>query len=279
MSSTNEVGRMVVRLLGETRQYQKSLKEAERITEDFAKSTDGKMREARSRFVSGEKVVQSELDKTRVQLLKAGLQVQMYGNAFSAVGDKVASVGRKMTLAVTAPIVGIAAASIKMGADMDAAFLGVQKTVNGTPAELQKVRSELEALGTTGGVAVDINELFGIAEVGGQLGIAREDIVSSTKTAADMGVATNLSSEEAGQALARISNITGMSKKKFDNLGSSIVALGNSTATSESEIVAMTLRLAGAGSQVGMVEHQITALAASLSSVGIEAEAGGTAFS
>src|SRR5690606_37523411 len=47
----------------------------------------------------------------------------------------------------------------------------------------------------------------------------------------------------------------------------------------EAEIVNMGLRLAGAGSQVGMTEAEILSLAGALSSVGIEAQAGGSAFS
>lgn len=53
----------------------------------------------------------------------------------------------------------------------------------------------------------------------------------------------------------------------------------NNSATTEADIVAMAMRLAGAGTQVGMTEAQIVSLAAALSSVGIEAEAGGSAFS
>ncbi|WP_413373285.1 phage tail tape measure protein [Paenibacillus taichungensis] len=53
----------------------------------------------------------------------------------------------------------------------------------------------------------------------------------------------------------------------------------NNLATTESEIVSMSLRLAAAGNQVGMSEAQILSLGGALSSVGIEAEAGGTAFS
>ncbi|MET1239030.1 phage tail tape measure protein, partial [Enterococcus faecalis] len=46
-----------------------------------------------------------------------------------------------------------------------------------------------------------------------------------------------------------------------------------------SEITEMGLRLAGAGKQIGMTEGDIVGFAAALSSVGIEAEAGGSAFS
>jgi TP901 family phage tail tape measure protein len=122
-------------------------------------------------------------------------------------------------------------------------------------------------------------EIAGVAEAAGQLGIANENILGFTRTMIDLGEATNLTAQDAATQLARLANITQMPQSQFDRLGSSIVAVGNNFATTEAEIVEMAMRLGGVGKQVGMTQAQIIGISGALSSVGVEAEAGGSAFS
>lgn len=176
-----------------------------------------------------------------------------------------------------------AAAAVGMGLAVreairwESAFAGVRKTVDGSDEEIAALEGELRQLART--LPATHEEIAAVAEAAGQLGIKREDIAEFTETMVALGETTNLSAEEAATALAKFSNIMGTSASDVDRLGSTLVALGNAGASTEKDIIEMGLRIAGAGKQVGMTEAEVLSFASSLSSVGIEAEAGGSAFS
>lgn len=196
---------------------------------------------------------------------------------FKALGSTMQSTGRKMTLGVTLPLAGMAGAAAKSAIDFESAFAGVRKTVDASESDMRKLESGIRDMAKEMPTAA--TEIAGVAEAAGQLGIKTPNILDFTKTMVMLGDSTIMSAEEAATSLARLANITGMSQGDFDRLGSTIVALGNNMAANESEITNMGLRLAGAGNQIGMTEAQTMSFAAALSSVGIEAEAGGSAFS
>ncbi|QDH85765.1 tail tape measure protein [Brevibacterium phage 7C] len=157
-------------------------------------------------------------------------------------------------------------------------WTGVTKTVDGTVKQMSGLESGLRRLASKE-LPSTHTEIAGVAEAAGQLGIKTGNILGFTKTMINMGQATNLSADEAATSLARFSNIMGTNQSDIGRLGATIVGLGNNFATTEAEIVAMGMRIAGAGKQANLTEGDVLGLATALSSVGIDAEAGGTAIS
>lgn len=195
----------------------------------------------------------------------------------TALGETATTTGKTLTTGLTLPLTAIGGAAVNSAIQFESAFAGVRKTVDGTEEDFAKLEQGIQDMAKT--MPQSASDIAGVAEAAGQLGIQTDSILDFTKTMIMLGDATNLSSEEAATQLARFANIVQMSQDNFDRLGSSVVALGNNLATTEAEIVAMGMRLAGAGNQIGLTEAQIMSFAGALSSVGIETEAGGTAFS
>ena len=205
--------------------------------------------------------------------------------------DSAESFGSRATQAVDAVSSVLAAAGIsaalkeikegfdecvQASMDFESAITGVAKTTDLTDGELADMSDAIKAMSTE--IPASTTEIAAVAEAAGQLGIQKDALLDFTRVMTMLGTATNMTAEDAATALARFANITGMSADNYDRLGAVIVDLGNNFATTESEITQMGTRLASGGKLAGLTEPQIMALAAAMSSVGIEAEAGGTAM-
>ena len=197
------------------------------------------------------------------------------GSRAQVLGQKMSGVGDGLTRATAGLSSGMLLAA-RSAINFESDFAGVVKTVDATPQQLDKIRQSFLDLSTE--IPVSANELARIGEVAGQLGIKTENIVDFTKTIADLGATTNLSSEEGAASLAQFMAVMGTSQGSIRNLGSTLVELGNNFATNEKSIVEMSQRLSGMGKQTNMSEADVLGLAAAMSTVGIEAEAGGSAM-
>ncbi len=195
----------------------------------------------------------------------------------SNVTGKLANLTKGVSMLSGATLAGATAAAVSF----ESAWTGVTKTVDGTPAQLEKVNSGLKELALT--TSSSYQTIAGYAEIAGQMGVKTKDVVQFTKTITMLGDTTNLVGEEAAQGLAKIKNVMRGTKKVADNyyesMGSAIVDLGNKFATTESDIVNMSENLAVGAKQVGINEQGVLALSTALSSLGIEAEAGGSSIS
>ena len=227
--------------------------------------------------------IKNAIEETNVQLkqqtngwITHGKSLEQTGDKIEKLGDKLNSLGNKVSI-VSAGVAATIIAVSKAAIDYESAFAGVVKTVDGTEEQLKAINDGILDMSTRMPAAA--TEIAGVAESAGQLGIKTDDILNFTEVMINLGESTNLSADEAASALAKFANITNMSADDYGKLGSVIVDLGNNFATTEADIVSMATRLAATGELTGLSQSQIMALAAAMSSVGIEAEAGGSAMS
>lgn len=218
----------------------------------------------------------NQIEDTSKKIKLGTADLEDFANKLDKTGGKLTGAGKKMSVfsAAYGAAMGLA---VKSAIDFESSFAGVEKTVNATEEELNALKKGIRDMAKE--IPTSTTVISKVAEAAGQLGIQTDSILSFTRTMIDLGETTNLSAEDAATTLARFANVTKMSQKDFDKLGSTIVDLGNNFATTEAEIAQMGMNLASAGTQVGMSQSDILALATALSSVGLEAQAGGTAFS
>jgi TP901 family phage tail tape measure protein len=199
------------------------------------------------------------------------------GGAVSGLESKLATFAKRGLLAGTAAMGALGYSSAKAAIDFESSFAGIRKTVDATEPQFAALERGIRNMAKE--IPAGVNQLNEIGEMAGQLGIKRKAIIPFIRTIADLGETTNLVGEEAASTMARLVNVTGLPQSQIRRLGSTIVALGNAGASTEQEIAAFGLRIAGAGRQVGLTAPQILSFGNALSSVGIEADAGGTAIS
>lgn len=227
------------------------------------------------------KLNEEYLDEARNSSDGCATSIDRFGDRVKAAADKsndlrdaLSAAGVIAALKKTADTLE---ACVDSSVEYESAMAGVAKTTDLTEAELRGMATAIQDLSTR--IPASTTEIAGVVEAAGQLGIAKDDLLSFSEVMVNLGVATNLSSDQAATALAKFANVVGMAPANYERLGSTIVALGNSFATTESDIVSMATRLSSTGNLVGLSESQVMAISTALSSVGIEAEAGGSAIS
>lgn len=277
-------------------QYENALQGAkEQLTAAQQANDPEKVRQASDAVIDAEAALnrakaavaatRAEIEKTNQQLntaksawTEAGKNLEAFGKKCDSVSKKMTAAGRTLTTVMTTPILGLGVTAVKASIGFESSFASVRKTVDATEAEFDQLAATSKRMSTE--VAAGTNEINEVMAAGGQLGVATEHLSDFTRVMIDLGNSCeDLSADEAATTIAQFANIMGTSQSQFSNIGSTLVDLGNNFATTEKPIMEMAHRMAGAGKQVGLTEAQVLGFAAALSSVGIEAQMGGSAFS
>lgn len=277
-------------------QYENALRGAkEQLTAAQQANDPEKVRQASDAVIDAEAALnrakaavaatRAQIEKTNQQLntaksawTEAGKNLEAFGKKCDAISKKMTTAGRTLTTVMTTPILGLGATAVKASIGFESSFASVRKTVDATEAEFDQLAATSKRMSTE--VAAGTDEINEVMAAGGQLGVATEHLSDFTHVMIDLGNSCeDLSADEAATTIAQFANIMGTSQSQFSNIGSTLVDLGNNFATTEKPIMEMAHRMAGAGKQVGLTGAQVLGFAAALSSVGIEAQMGGSAFS
>ena len=169
------------------------------------------------------------------------------------------------------------AAFVTTAASYEKAFIGVEKTTEGTAEELRRLEETLRSMSRSTGFAFE--ELAGIAETGGALGVGIEQMEEFTDVIARLAVSTDLTADTAATAMGELRTILQLGDGELRAVADTLVALGNAGASTEPQIVELAARFAAAGNRAGLTADEILALSSAVTSMGVEVEAGGTALS
>ncbi|NPA64852.1 MAG: phage tail tape measure protein, partial [Epsilonproteobacteria bacterium] len=165
---------------------------------------------------------------------------------------------------------------VKKAIEFESAMADVAKVANLSEEETKKFGAELTRLSTKIPIAAD--GLASIAASGAQLGISKEKLIDFTKIVAKMSTAFSMGADEAGESIAKMMNIFGLSLKEITRLGDAINYLSDNTAAKAGEIVDVLARIGGTAKTFGLSAMQASALADAFLALGKTPETAATAI-
>ncbi|GAQ24216.1 phage tail tape measure protein [Tepidanaerobacter syntrophicus] len=172
----------------------------------------------------------------------------------------------------TALTVGI---PVKFAMDFESSMADVRKVVDfDTPQQFKEMEQDILELSRR--IPMTVEGLAEIVASGGQAGIARDELVKFAESAAIMGVAFDITAEEAGQTMAEWRSAFKMTQDEVNVLADQINYLGNTTAASAPQISEVVQRIGPLGDVGGAAAAQIAALGATMVATGISEEVAAT---
>lgn len=206
-----------------------------------------------------------ETQRAQERLNRSVERGRRIGEAQSQAGSNLASSTAQLA-AFGIPV----AASVKAAMDFESAMAEVGKTVEFTAGNsLPKLGEELKQLSLQ--IPLSANELAAITASGGQLGVADKDLIGFTTTVAKMGVAFDMSADQAGDAMAKLSNVMQIPIKEIDRIGDMINTISNNSPAKAREMVAALSQVGSSVKSAGYSEQFSVGLTGALIAQGREA--------
>lgn len=212
----------------------------------------------------------NDLTQRRSDILDAQARKQKAQAAFDSAKSNLAGTAMK-TAVLAAPLVGATKAAMEFESEM----AEIRKVVDfDTPEQFKQMGQDILDLSTKMPMAAS-----GIAKIvaaGGQAGIAKEDLLEFAQDAVKMGVAFDLTADQAGDMMAKWRSAFDLNQDGVVALADKINYLGNTTAASAPLISDVVTRIGPLGEIGGVASGEIAALGATMIQTGTKSDVAAT---
>lgn len=183
--------------------------------------------------------------------------------------------GYKSGILETVALGATVAVPLKQAMDFEDTLADIRKVADfPEPGGLLKMGQTIQDMSTR--LPMTANDIGKIVAAGAQSGIATSELTKFAEAAVKMGVAFDISADEAGQSMAEMRSAFGMTQDQVNILADKINLLGNNTAASAKDILDITQRIGPLGSVAGAASGSIAAMGATLRGMGVQNEIAAT---
>ena len=221
--------------------------------------------------------VNSELSRIKAQ--SSGL------SRIGEVAGTIRTMGYGLYSTLTPAILMAGRYAINAANDIDSAWRDMRKTVNGTEEDFVHLKDA--ALEFSGTHVTSADTILEIEAMGGQLGIAVDNLEAFSHVVSNLDIATDIEAEDMAKYIGQLSNIMddihqadpAQYEKDITHFSDALVRLGNNSAAQESSIMKVMMRIASLGNISGFTTPQLLAISTAVAATGQGCEAAGTAIS
>ena len=214
--------------------------------------------------------------RSEIRETQARLQA-LSGRGGSGLGGTLSSLGMTMSATVTPTVLNVGYGVINAADEIDSAFRDMKKTVNGTDEDFEALRQSAIEFSKTHVTSADT--ILEIEAMGGQLGIAVDQLQEFADVASNLDIATDMDADDIAQTLGQLNNVLDWGEGDMERYANALTRLGNNMPAQESAITDITKRIGAAAHMYGMSTPQILAWSSAIAATGQNSEAAGTAVS
>lgn len=233
------------------------------VVENINKKVDGLKQKAKSTIVN-----------VQVKHQQAISRLGQVHNKINEISKKPVDIG--LSFASLASNVALLGMPIKKAIEIESAFAGVRKVIDGTDDQLKQLRTDL--IDMTSVIPKTATELMQIAEAGGKLGVPIDQIKEYVDVVAKASTAFEMPADVAGEAFGKIGAMLGYEITQLRQYGDIVNALADSTSADAKNIIDITKRTAGVMGTLNFDVGTIAGLSSFADQMSVSSEVGATAL-